>query len=70
MESPGQLGDATAPRAPRVLLFGPQPQLLKVLGAAGVLAIQQRGPPPRAVGTETDLTFHCGILGQRLHRGP
>lgn len=62
-----QLGDAAAPGTPQVLLAGPH--LLQAHRAARVLAVQQLGPPARAVVVEADLALQQGVLGQRLHGG-
>lgn len=58
-----EFGDATAPGAADLFLAGPH--LGQAHGAARVSAVQQLGPPPRAVVVKTDLTLQDGVLRER-----
>lgn len=58
-------GDAAAPWAADVLLAAAH--LRQTDGAAGVLAVQQLGPPPGAVVVEADLALQRRVLRKSLH---
>lgn len=60
-------GDAAAPGAADVLAAA---HLRQADGAAGVLAVQQLGPPPGAVVVEADLALQRRVLRESLHAVP